>query len=48
VRDWPEHRRYCSFVKCREALVKFENDMDKCVAWLDELARVEGWTKAAK
>ena len=38
-----------SFVNCRKALVKFgENEMDSAEKWLKELARKEGWAKAAK
>ncbi|XP_072047396.1 elongation factor Ts, mitochondrial-like [Amphiura filiformis] len=37
-----------SFVNCKKALEKYEQDVDKAEAWLQEQAQKEGWTKATK
>lgn len=38
-----------SYVNCRKALVQFGQDnMEEAEKWLKELAKKEGWTKAAK
>ena len=35
-----------SLSKCKEALVKYDNDMTLAETWLRDQARIEGWTKA--
>ncbi|XP_071488554.1 elongation factor Ts, mitochondrial-like [Diadema antillarum] len=37
-----------SFVNCRKALEKFDNDVEKAEVWLREQAQKEGWSKATK
>lgn len=37
-----------SFVNCRKALEKFDNDVKQAEAWLREEAQKEGWAKASK
>ncbi|XP_041475519.1 elongation factor Ts, mitochondrial-like [Lytechinus variegatus] len=37
-----------SFVNCRKALEKFNNDVDQAEVWLREQAQKEGWSKATK
>jgi elongation factor Ts len=37
-----------SFVNCRQALEKFDNDLKQAEAWLKERAQKEGWAKASK
>ncbi|XP_035661540.1 elongation factor Ts, mitochondrial [Branchiostoma floridae] len=37
-----------TFVNCRKALEKFENDLEQAEKWLKEQAQKEGWAKATK
>jgi len=37
-----------SLVQCRQALQKFNDDIDQATKWLDEQAQKEGWAKADK
>ncbi|PIK60926.1 putative elongation factor Ts, mitochondrial [Apostichopus japonicus] len=37
-----------SFINCKKALEKFENDIEKAEVWLKEQAQKEGWSKATK
>ena len=34
--------------KCKEALEKFEGNVEEANKWLDQQAQTEGWTKADK
>lgn len=36
------------FIKCKNALEKFDNDIKKATKWLKEEAQKEGWAKATK
>ncbi|XP_012733617.1 elongation factor Ts, mitochondrial [Fundulus heteroclitus] len=37
-----------TFINCKKALEKFENDIAQAEAWLHEQAQKEGWSKASK
>ncbi|XP_030054162.1 elongation factor Ts, mitochondrial [Microcaecilia unicolor] len=37
-----------SFVKCKQALDKFNNDLKQAEAWLHDEAQKQGWSKASK
>jgi len=37
-----------SFINCKKALQKFNNDISEAEKWLKEQAQKEGWTKASK
>ncbi|XP_074526945.1 elongation factor Ts, mitochondrial [Halichoeres trimaculatus] len=37
-----------TFISCKKALEKFDNDMKQAEAWLHEQAQKEGWSKANK
>ncbi|KAL0978381.1 hypothetical protein UPYG_G00169720 [Umbra pygmaea] len=37
-----------TFVNCKKALEKFENDLIQAESWLHEQAQQEGWSKASK
>lgn len=37
-----------SFINCKKALIKFNNDLEQAEKWLKEQAEKEGWTKASK
>ncbi|XP_064646522.1 elongation factor Ts, mitochondrial-like isoform X2 [Lineus longissimus] len=37
-----------SFINCKKALEKFENDVDQAEGWLKEEAQKQGWEKATK
>ncbi|XP_015226025.1 elongation factor Ts, mitochondrial [Cyprinodon tularosa] len=37
-----------TFINCKKALEKFENDITQAESWLHEQAQKEGWTKASK
>ncbi|XP_078702161.1 elongation factor Ts, mitochondrial-like isoform X2 [Branchiostoma floridae x Branchiostoma belcheri] len=37
-----------TFVNCKKALEKFENDLEQAEKWLKEQAQKEGWAKATK
>ncbi|CAB1353756.1 unnamed protein product [Coregonus sp. 'balchen'] len=37
-----------TFINCKKALEKFENDITKAESWLHEQAQKEGWSKASK
>lgn len=37
-----------TFINCKKALEKFDNDMTQAEAWLHEQAQKEGWSKANK
>ncbi|KAM9409816.1 elongation factor Ts, mitochondrial [Pholidichthys leucotaenia] len=37
-----------TFINCKKALEKFDNDVTRAEAWLQEQAQKEGWSKASK
>ncbi|KAM8867161.1 elongation factor Ts, mitochondrial [Synchiropus picturatus] len=37
-----------TFINCKKALEKFDNDISQAEAWLHEQAKKEGWSKATK
>ncbi|XP_054882844.1 elongation factor Ts, mitochondrial [Poeciliopsis prolifica] len=37
-----------TFIKCKESLERFENDIAQAESWLHEQAQKEGWSKASK
>ncbi|XP_046882499.1 elongation factor Ts, mitochondrial [Hypomesus transpacificus] len=37
-----------TFINCKKALDKFDNDMKQAESWLHEQAQKEGWSKASK
>ncbi|KAK5933849.1 hypothetical protein CgunFtcFv8_014298 [Champsocephalus gunnari] len=37
-----------TFINCKKALMKFDNDMAQAETWLNEQAQKEGWNKANK
>ncbi|TRY54973.1 hypothetical protein DNTS_020730 [Danionella cerebrum] len=37
-----------TFINCKKALEKFDNDLIQAKSWLDEEAQKEGWSKATK